>query len=92
MNTFGIVKAGTEFVVSVGAGAVVRNTVKLTTPVDAKILQKISLGIGGAVLSSMVGDLAAKHASAKLDEAHTDFFKAKNAMQEAAAAAKAEDA
>lgn len=69
MGPLTIIKSVSELVVSIGAGAVVGNAIKVSTPETAKIIQKIAIGVGGAVLSSMVGDLAAKYATGQIEDA-----------------------
>jgi hypothetical protein len=48
------------FVVSMGAGSVVGNAIKASTPQTAKLITKIGIGIGGVTLSSLAGSMAAK--------------------------------
>lgn len=67
MNTLTITKAVVDAVVSAGAGAVVGNAIKQTTPIDVKIAQKISIAVGGFVLSGLVGSQASKYASEQID-------------------------
>lgn len=67
MSILGLTKAVTDLVVSAGAGAVVGNAIKATTPPDAKVLTKVSIGIGGFVLSGAVGQWAAKYTSDQID-------------------------
>jgi len=80
MNAIGILKTAAELVVSVGVGAVVGNAIKISTPVDAKILQKVSIGIGAFVLSNMVGDYAAKYTTKNIEDGIAEFKKAKDAV------------
>lgn len=68
MNPLGIFKAATEVVVSIGATAVVKNAIKVSTPADAKTLNRISIMVGGFVLSNMVGDMASKYAVKTIDD------------------------
>jgi hypothetical protein len=67
MNPFPIVKLAAELLVSFGAGAVVTNTIKVTTPSNAKLIQKIAIGVGGFVLSGMVGEAAVKYANTSIE-------------------------
>lgn len=80
MNPLGILKGVTEFVVSIGAGAVVGNAIKASTPRDLKLIPKVSIAIGGFVLSNMVGDMAAKYAAKSIDDAREEMQKAKDAF------------
>lgn len=82
MNIFGIVKIGVEAVVATGAGAVVGNILKISTPENINRTQKILLGVGGFVLTSMVGDAAGKWVGHSIDEVATAV---KNSVAEAQA-------
>ena len=68
MNKMKLFKTITGTIASAGAGAVVGNAIKATTPVDIKTSGKVMVVIGGVVLSSMVGDLASKYTSDQIDE------------------------
>lgn len=69
MKTLETVKAIATLAVTIGVSAIVGNVVKATTPIDVKILTKICIGLGGFVLSGMLGDLAGNYADKKIDEA-----------------------
>jgi hypothetical protein len=56
-----IVKGAAGIATSVGAGAVVGNAIKATTPANLKPVSKVLIGIGGIALSSIAGDLAATY-------------------------------
>lgn len=62
MNPLALVKNVITTVVSIGVGTIVGNVVKQSTPADAKIVQKICVGVGSFVLSCMVGGYASKYA------------------------------
>lgn len=62
-----ILKNTLPVVASVGAGAVVGTVLKTFTPADAKILTKVSFGVGSIVLTSMAGDMAAKYVDKYID-------------------------
>lgn len=68
MNLFSATKAVSNIIVSMGTGAVVTNAIKATTPADIKTYQKVSIAVGGLVLSSMVGEMATQYTSSKFDE------------------------
>lgn len=55
-------------IVSTGAGAVVGNAVKLTTPLTVTPLNKALIMVGSVTLSSLVGGQAAKHAVGQVNE------------------------
>lgn len=78
MNPLGIIKAASDLVVSLGAGAVVGNAIKASTPANLKLIQRIGIGVGGFVLSSMVGAQAAKFANEQIDGAVEDLQEIKS--------------
>lgn len=71
MDKLEIVKFAASTVVSIGVGAVFGNAVKFTTPVDTTLIQKISVGIGSAVIGSMISNAATTYVKTKIDEAAT---------------------
>lgn len=74
MKTLNTVKALATLAVTVGVGAIVGNLIKMTTPIDVKVLTKICIGIGGFALSGMASDLVGQYTEKKIDEA-VDLFK-----------------
>lgn len=86
-----IVKAATGLVSSLGAGAVVGNAIKATTPPNMKLASKILVGVGGVVISSIAGDLAATYVEGQI-QGVVDGVKLGKAQTEAAAHAAAESA
>lgn len=73
MNPVSIAKTAASIVSSIGTGAVVSNAIKASIPARSKTIQKISIGIGGFILSNMVGDLAAKYVTDNIDSAAKQF-------------------
>lgn len=69
MKTLDIFKGVAELVVSVGVSAIVGNTIKTTTPPDIHLIKKVCVGVGGFVLSAMVGDKTAEYTSKQIDDA-----------------------
>lgn len=69
MNKLEVVKAATELVVSLSVGSVVGNTIKSGIPAGSKLVKKVSIGIGGLVISSMIADMASKYATDSIDNA-----------------------
>lgn len=67
MTPLTITKMIADVVVSAGAAAVVGNAIKASTPATLKTTQKVSIAVGGFVLSSMVGAAASKHTSEQID-------------------------
>lgn len=67
MNPLSLIKSVSEIVVSIGVGAVVGNAIKASTPSTVTTLQKVMIGVGGFVLSGMVGDMATKYTSDSID-------------------------
>lgn len=82
MKKLDVLKSVTGLIVSAGAGAIVGNTVKMSTPADAKIINKICIGVGSVVLSSMVGDMAAKYTADTIDETAENIKNAMNPQSE----------
>ncbi len=68
MNPLNLIKTVTELMVSVGVGSIVGNTIKNATPTNAHIVKRISMGIGGFFLSSMVSSKVSKYATETIDE------------------------
>lgn len=67
MNKLDIIKGGAEFMVSVGIASIVGNAIKLTTDPEAGRLKKISIGVGGFVLTSMVSSMAIDYSNSRID-------------------------
>lgn len=63
-----ILKPVASIIVSASAGAVVGNAIKASTPDTVSTASKVLIGIGGVVLSSMVGDMAAKYSSDQIED------------------------
>lgn len=76
MDKLEIAKFAASTVVSIGVGAVFGNAVKMTTPTDLKLIQKISVGVGSAVLGSMISNAATTYVKTKIDEAVGSLTKA----------------
>lgn len=83
MNILPIAKAASNIIVSMGTGAVVGNAVKSTTPADIKTFQKVTITVGGMVLSSMVSELASKYTETKIDDAVDTVKQSKDEIKEA---------
>lgn len=83
MNILPIIKAGSDLIVSMGTGAIVTNAVKATTPADLKTFQKVTIGVGAFVLSSMVGGAATQYSNSKIDETADQFKNAKESVKDA---------
>jgi hypothetical protein len=81
MNPLNLVKIVTELFVSVGVGSIVGNTIKNATPENASRFKKISIGVGGFVLSSMISSKATKYATDQIDETVEKIKKFKNPEQ-----------
>lgn len=81
MNILPIVKGATGLVASLGAGAVVGNAIKATTPSDMKKITKVLVGVGGIVISSIAGDMAAKYIEDQI-QAGADNWRAGKDMGE----------
>jgi len=68
MKKLDILKGVAELVVSVGVSAIVGNTIKTTTPPDIHMIKRVCVGVGGFVLSGMIGDKTAEYASKQIDD------------------------
>lgn len=88
MNPLSIVKLVAELAVSAGVGSIVSQAAKAATPDNAKLLKKISVGVGAFVLSNMVADQAVKYTSEKIDYGVDEFKKVKETIAESKEAAK----
>lgn len=80
MNPLAIAQTAAGLVVSMGAGAVVSNAIKQSTPASTKLIAKISIGIGGFVLSSMVGEMATQYVNRNIETGLAQFKQAKDAV------------
>lgn len=78
MDALKVFKAATNIVVSVGAGAVIKNAIRATTPEDVKKIGKIGIVIGGFAISGLVADAAVKHVDNMTDEFVTAVKNARN--------------
>lgn len=61
MNILPVIKFGAGVVTSLGAGAVVGNAIKFTTPVLTKKSSKILVGIGSVVLATVAGEVTGNY-------------------------------
>lgn len=68
MNKITIVKSVTGLIASAGAGAVVSNAIKATTPADVTKFNKVMIGVGSFAITGLVGAAAAKHVEGMIDE------------------------
>jgi len=84
MNVLPIVKGAVGLVTSFGAGAVVGNAIKATTPTDMKLLSKISVSIGGVALSSIAGDQSARYIGEQIQAIADNFIMARKVGKAAA--------
>lgn len=68
MDIVPIVKSLTGLVTSLGAGAVVGNAIKATTPDNLKLVSKIFVAVGSVALSTVAGDLAANYVEGQIQD------------------------
>lgn len=61
------VKLGVGFIVTVGAGAIVGNAVRFTTPSGLGVLKRACIGLGSFVLGSIAGSACVDHADDFID-------------------------
>lgn len=74
MAVLPIVKTVVSAVVSVGAGAVVGNALKIGTPTGLHVLKRAAIAVGSFALASMIGDKTAQYAEDSIDEV-VDIYK-----------------
>jgi hypothetical protein len=77
MNAYKAIKGITGLVVSAGAGAIVTNAIKATTPEDVKTLKKISIVIGTFAVSGVVADAAVKYSNKSFDDVKDAYDQAR---------------
>ncbi len=68
MKALDAVKTVATFMVSIGAGAIVGNAVKFTTPQAIGAISKLFVTVGSVALSYMVGDKTAEYTEKKIDD------------------------
>ena len=90
MNKLAIAKLVVSGIVSVGVGAVTKNAISATTPIELNPYQKVTVAIGTAVVSSTLCALASKHATKKIDDI-AEGYESITAQMQAAAKAKLEN-
>ena len=73
MNKLNILKSATGLIVSAGAGTIVGNAIKASTPADVKTAGKVLIAVGGFALTGMVGEMAAKYATDSIDDVAEAF-------------------
>lgn len=78
MNIVPMVKGIVGLATSLGAGAVVGNAIKATTPENMKLASKILVGIGGATLSVIAGEVASAYIENQIQDT-VDGFRFKKA-------------
>lgn len=67
LNPHTVTKLAATGVASWGAGVVVKNAIKVTTPADLSSMKKIGVVVGGFAIAGIVGDAAAKHTGDLVD-------------------------
>ncbi len=68
MKAAEIIKLSVGMVASIGAGAIVGNIIKVTTPSTTTKLMKLVIGLGGLVLTGIVGDAASTYVDKTVDD------------------------
>ena len=68
MSKLGLLKVGTELVVSIGVSAIVGSAINQIAGPNLKLPKKLAVGVGGVVLSGMIADMATTYADVKIDE------------------------
>lgn len=78
MNALGIIKPAVEIITAISVGAVVSNVIKFTTPLEMGLIQKISVRVGGVLLSSAISSTVYQHAMRPINDAFAALDKSKN--------------
>ena len=68
MNPLPIIKTVVGTAAGIGAGTIVGNVVKATTPITVGPIKKVLIGLGSYALGSAAGALAAKAISNDFDD------------------------
>lgn len=68
MNKLNIVKSVTGLIASAGAGTVVSNAIKATTPAELTKLNKVMIGVGSFAITGIVGAAASGYVEAMIDD------------------------
>lgn len=68
MNILPAIKLVASGASSLSAGLIVGNAIKATTPADLKRASKIAVAVGGVVLSTAAGELAATWVEGQIDQ------------------------
>lgn len=71
MDPLNIFKGAVSLVVATGVGTIVGNVIKATTPLDQKLINRISVGVGGYFLTTTVGDIVADRLNTQIDNTIT---------------------
>jgi len=71
MDPLNIFKGAVSLVVATGVGTIVGNVIKATTPLDQKLINRISVGVGGYFLTTTVGDIVADRLNKQIDNTVT---------------------
>lgn len=82
MSALSAIKAATSFVASAGAASVVANTVKHSIPANAKLIKKISMGVGGFVLGQIASDYASRYVEDFISQTEDQFRNAQNVYRQ----------
>lgn len=83
MNILGIVKPVTTVIASLGVGAVIGNVIRTTTPVGIGPVSKVAVGVGTLVLTTVLGDLAAKSVHDTIDKSVESIDEIKSVIETA---------
>jgi prefoldin subunit 5 len=83
MNALSIFKTVAELAIATGVSSIVSNASKAAVPENARLIKKISIGIGTFVLSNMVADQAVKYTQDKIDKGLEEIEKTKAAIADA---------
>lgn len=83
MNALSIFRTVAELAVATGVSSIVSNASKAAVPENARLIKKISIGVGTFILSNMVADQAVKYTKDKIDKGLEELEKTKVAIADA---------
>lgn len=81
MNALGVLSVLGKYAVSASVGTVVGNLVAVKTPVNAKPITKISIGIGTFVLSGLLSDMAMTYVETQATEMLSEIVRTREIMK-----------
>jgi hypothetical protein len=78
INPITVTKLAVTGMTSWGAGTIVKNAIKVTTPADIGSVKKIGVFLGGFAIAGIVSDAASKYTGGIIDECVDVYEKVKS--------------